>query len=410
VNTTIPHTTDELEAVLHDAAADRQPVTPWGAGTRQHLGAAPPPGVLRLETTALRRVLEYNPADLTVTVEAGMILGTLQATLGEYGQWLPWDPPAANAATIGGLLASAASGPLRLGYGTPRDWVLGMRAVLGDGRVIKSGGRVVKNVAGYDAHKLHIGALGTLGVIVEVTLKLFPLPERETTLLIGCRDHPTALALCDRLRARPLAPASLVLLDRRPTTDDRATTSDQPPACFTQHALLIAVRFAGVPAAVERQRLAAQAAARTAGAEPHELVGPDTDAFWDAIAAVASPLANGTLLLRCGARPAELGTLLDRLRQYAPPEPPLTLLGYAGVGLAYARWPVDPEADRRLAALRTALAGLGGYVVVEEAPGDLRSSLDLWGPAPPTLAIMRALKAQWDPHGILNPGRYVGGI
>src|SRR5262245_55087975 len=240
---------DELAGALREAAERDQPVVPWGAGTLQHLGAAPPPGALTLHTGALDRIVEYNPADLTITVEAGVPLGAIQEALRPHGQWLPWDPPASTEATVGGLLAAGASGPLRLGYGTPRDWVLGMRVALGDGRLVKSGGKVVKNVAGYDAHKLHIGALGTLGVIVAATFKVAPLPERLGSLRLVCRAREEALRLAERLRARPLAPASLALLDRVASRDGAT------------HETVLAARFVGVATAVERQLQAALSAA-----------------------------------------------------------------------------------------------------------------------------------------------------
>jgi glycolate oxidase FAD binding subunit len=211
-DTQTPANAEELAEALRDASLRDQPVVPWGAGTLQRLGAALPSGALILRTTALDRIVEYHPPDLTITVEAGLALETLDAVLAEHGQWLPWLPPAPGRATVGGLLAAGASGPLRLGYGAPRDWVLGMQVALADGRLVKSGGKVVKNVAGYDTHKLHIGALGTLGVIAVATFKVFPRPEHSGALLASCADRANALALAERLRERPLSPAGLALI------------------------------------------------------------------------------------------------------------------------------------------------------------------------------------------------------
>ncbi|HEX9371751.1 MAG TPA: FAD-binding oxidoreductase [Roseiflexaceae bacterium] len=395
----------ELAAALRDASARGRPVVPWGAGTLQHLGRPPAPEALALRTTALSRIVEYNPADLTITVEAGVSLGAIQDALRPHGQWLPWDPPAPDDATIGGLLAAGASGPLRLGYGTPRDWALGMRVALGDGRLVKSGGKVVKNVAGYETHKLHVGALGTLGVIAEVTLKVAPLPERIRSLVLACRSREDALALAERLREPPLAPVSLALSN---------SAADQ------QGRWLVAARFSGAAAAVERQLgiAVAQASGATTVAQSAE----QSQAFWQKLARFSRPdtlpsPAHGSgaggeaLIIRAGTRPAALPHLLESLERHAPAETTTRVAGYGGVGLAYARWYLTAarydSAITAIAELRAALAAVGGYAVVEDAPAELRVQIDLWGPPPPALALMRALKAQWDPRGVLNRGRYI---
>ena len=397
-----PESVAELAATVEAAARQGRVLTPWGAGTLQHLGRAPLPEAELLATGALSRILEYNPADLTITVEAGATLGDAQAALREHGQWLPWDPPAPDQATIGGLLAAGASGPLRLGYGTPRDWVLGMRVVLGDGRLVKSGGKVVKNVAGYDTHKVQLGALGTLGVIAEATLKVAPLPEEIATLVFACAGRAEACALALRLRERPLAPASLAISEG----DGQA---------------LLAARFAGLGAAVARQQRLAEAAAQQLGAQRKPVEEADRALLWQALAGFANPqlrhhhAGSAALIIRAGAPLAALAGVLGALHDAAPAGSAARALGHGGVGLAYARWYVGDqpsEADVRaaLADLRRRLAALGGYAVVEDAPAALGSSLDIWGPPPATIELMRGLKAQWDPQNILNRGRYVGGI
>lgn len=392
-----PGTAEALAELLRAASERGQPVVPWGAGTLQHLGCAPPPAALTLHTSALNGILGYVPADLTVTVEAGIAIGALQEALGQHKQWLPWDPPAPAEATIGGLLAAGVNGPPRLGYGSPRDRVLGMRIALGDGRLVKSGGKVVKNVAGYEAHKLHIGALGTLGVIVEATFKLAPLPEAIGSLLIACRSRERACVLADRLRDRPLAPISLALLI------NAGSLAAGIVAGHTDDTLLI-VRFAGAPAAVARQLRDAKALAVDDGVA-FELNGSQDQAIWRGIAGFAAAsegAGEAGILLRAGVRPADLPALLTALDHHTPGS---QLVAYPGVGLAYARWPITDNAGT-LATLRAQLGSMGGYAIVENAPAELRSRLDIWGPPPTTLPLMQAIKAQWDPRGILNPGRY----
>jgi glycolate oxidase FAD binding subunit len=430
VERALPATGAELAHLLRAASAVGRPVVPWGAGTLQRLGAAPPPGALALRTTALDRIVEYHPPDLTITVEASVALEALDAALAEHGQWLPWLPPAPGRATVGGLLAAGVSGPLRLGYGTPRDWALGMRVALADGRLVKSGGKVVKNVAGYDTHKLHIGALGTLGVIAEVTFKVFPRPERSGALLAGCASYAEALALAERLRERPLAPVCLALLGGGVAT----RFAEQAPGAESgrterQPQILLAVRFDGASAAVERQLRAAADAAAGHGASVTQLSDEQAQAAWRELSAFAalapealtpSPSPNRgreertELLIRAGARPSALGVVIDGLERHAP-DGAAEIVGYGGVGLAHARWRLPEDADaaaigRAVAALRAALANDDGYAMIEDAPDCLRPVLELWGAPPPTLPLMRALKVQWDPQGILNRGRYVGGL
>lgn len=403
-----PATAEDLADCLREAAAAGQAVVPWGGGTRQHVGRPPARYDLALSTAGLARITEYHPDDLVVTVEAGATLGAVQAELGRHGQWLPWDAALPARASVGGLLASGAAGPLRLGFGPPRDWTIGMCVALGDGRLVRSGGRVVKNVAGYDSHKLQIGALGTLGVIVEATFKVAPLPAHRQTILVAFTDPHLAGGAVEQLRAAPLQPIAIAALNRRGEESIPALHSflDGQPG----H-IVVAARFAGTEGAVRRQIREAARRSLEAGARTVELSEGDDAALWDALADFSAPAADGSLLLRAGAPSGALGPTAAALERagrragWAPAQ-----LGVAGVGLVYSRWRCDdaePAAvAATLAALRAELSALDGYLVVEEAPPRLAAGLDRWGPAPAGAELMRALRATWDPAGILNPGRY----
>ena len=203
--------TPESEEALAAFVRESAEVRPVGSGTKQHYGPAPAEPNVCLRR--VDRIIAYEPGDLVVTVQAGMRLADLQEKLAEHGQWLPIDPPYA-AATIGGILATNSSGPRRLGYGTMRDLLLGLRVIGAGGIVTRSGGRVVKNVTGYDLHKLHIGAFGSLGVMTEASFKLHPLPEISAVIV---REHPTfekAHASLLDIHASPLRPVALEVLDR----------------------------------------------------------------------------------------------------------------------------------------------------------------------------------------------------
>jgi glycolate oxidase FAD binding subunit len=403
-----PASAEELAELLGAASAAGRAVVPWGSCTRQHIGRPPQRYDIALSTAGLQRIIEHSPPDLVVTVEGGARLGDVQAELARHGQWLPWDPPCAEEATIGGLLASGASGPLRLGYGAPRDWTLGMRVAHGDGRLVKSGAKVVKNVAGYDAHKLHLGALGTLGVIVEATFKLAPLPEHSHTLLASFTQPLKLMQALELLAAPPLRPLAMVALNN---TAARAISSlsdfmrDQP-----EH-ILLAARFSGVPAAVARQMREAARRCAELDARCIDLSQTDERPLWQAIANLSAPAHDGSVLVRAGIRPGEIVQLarcLEQVPRQQGWQAERLLLG--GVGLGYARWhpPLGtPIATigAALASQRAALSAYGGYSVVEEAPPD--PALDIWGPPPPTIGLMRGMRAAWDPAGILNPGRYL---
>ncbi|MFM2033055.1 MAG: hypothetical protein RLZZ297_1820, partial [Chloroflexota bacterium] len=318
-----------------------------------------------VDTTGIAAVTDYIPSDLTITVGAGITLGALQTMLRANNQWLPWDAPQHHTATIGGLLAAGLSGPLRHSAGTPRDWVLGMQTVTGDGRVIKSGGKVVKNVAGYDLHKLHLGALGTLGIIAEVAFKVAPLPQADATLVTECRDIATAHALAYRLRERPYNPSALLIVAAAQSVE-------------------LWARWQGVPAMVERQlRHARQQAAQWR---------EERSGAWEPL--LHTPFGSSQRSQsRIGIAPQHLRSilpLLDGLR----PQAALHILPTVGHIRIY------DHAPATMVELRPTLLQHNGYVVVEQGEHPER-----WGPAPAGAAIMHQLRSAWDPAGKLNPGR-----
>ena len=205
----LPESIDEVSAVLAASGRQRAAVVPWGGGTAMALGNLPRAHDVSLVTRLLNRVVEYEPADLTLTVQAGITMAALAEELRRHGQFLPLDAP--DDATLGGVLATGAFGPRRHAYGPVRDWVLGVRVVHADGRVTKAGGRVVKNVAGYDMTKLYLGSLGTLGVIVEASLRVTPLPAAEETWAAVCPSSTEAARLALDVASRGLRLGALTV-------------------------------------------------------------------------------------------------------------------------------------------------------------------------------------------------------
>jgi len=397
-----PGTEEEVSRLLALAAAERLAVIPVGGRTKLGWGNPPRGADLVIDLRRLDRLVEYEPGDLTVTLEAGVRLGALARVLERHGQFVPLDPPLASRATVGGVIATNASGPWRHRYGTVRDLLLGVTVVGADGTVTKGGGRVVKNVTGYDMPKLHVGALGSLGIVTAATLRVHPRPAAEATWVFGMPSPEAALEAALRLLDSPLLLQRLELVDG-PTLTRLGVGCPHPAG--------LAVGIGSVPEAVRAQGEAVHAVCREGGGAALGLAGTDAAAFWAGVSDATLPEEpERSLTLRVGL----LGTDLAkgfRLLESATHERGLALAATAtlGVGTLRARLAGEGLADERLVArLREAVAGLGGALVVEHAPAALKPRLDVWGDVGPAFGVMRRLKAEFDPLGLLNPGRFVG--
>ncbi|MGI8423511.1 MAG: FAD-binding oxidoreductase [Chloroflexota bacterium] len=386
-----PRTPEETAAALRAASDAGHAVVPWGAGTKQRWGNAPTTYDVALDLTALDQILEYEPADLVITAQAGMPLAALQAHPRISRQFLPLGPPYAARATRGGRLATNASGPSRLLHGTARDMVLGIRVATPQGDVVKSGGRVVKNVVGYDLNKLHVGGLGTAGVIVEVTFKVQPLPAAEATVAATFGDLAAACTVASRIARSALFPRAVELLR-------------EPASAAWQ----LFVWCAGAPDAVDRQVRDTSAWCGEGGSRgATRLDAASHDATWQRIAG-AGRGGERDAVLKLTCLPSDLGALLARLPDHA------SVVVRAGSGVAYVTLAGASVDDvRRLSAAAHELRGSG---VVEEAPDAIKRALDSWDPAGLAArarndyALMHAIKEQFDPRKTLNPGRFVAGI
>jgi D-lactate dehydrogenase (cytochrome) len=382
----IPESDEEAAAGLQAAQ---------GAGLRVVIGggngpAAPVPpdseDTVWLSTEKLRGVVSYAPDDLYVTAQAGTPLAELQESLAKDGLWVPLVSPWAES-TLGGLLSTNLNSPQRMRYGAIRDLVMGVRVVLPDGRRLRYGRPVVKNVAGYDMAKLFIGAYGTLGLITEATLRLVPLPRARRNLLLSVDDFSSGLSLGQSLLDLSLV-ASAVLLCAGPSR----------PAEIPASRYLLVFTAEGHPQDVAAELSAARAVLEEAGSgDIHETDGLAGVDLW------AELLRGSDTYARIGLPPKELTGYLEANGSALNGDDTSHVVDFAS-GLIY----LHPSGMEQVQALRQAALELGGYAVVTSPNGEANDGreLGLWGYTPETLSLMRRLKEQWDPGGCLNPGLF----
>jgi glycolate dehydrogenase FAD-binding subunit len=400
-----PATVEQVAQTLALAASESLGVLPRGGGTSVALGYPPRRLDLVLDLGRLDAVLDYVPEDMVASVQCGISLDALAGRLGQHGQRLPLDPPPGGGRSVGGVLATAASGPLRIRYGTGRDLLLGVRFVQADGVVTWGGARVVKSVTGYDVPKLLVGSLGTLGVLGEATVRLHPIAPSWGGWLWAFDTIPAAAAFIAAVVDSAIQPERMVLLDAGAARAAGGTGPAGPRAA-------VAISVASTAEAVIAQRGTLEALAARHDGRVAEI---DAGAWGRLAGALAGPI-----VVRLAGELARLGHWLAALEHAARDGGVgLVSVGEAGGGVLRAslRAPVGdglPAATwlaGAVSSLRAALALEGGSLVVERAPRAVKDTVDVWGPvAPDALAIMRRLKSEFDPAGILNPGRFVGGI
>ena len=402
-----PESIDEVCQVLDAAHRNGLAVSPLGGRTRLSLGNPPDRYDLALDLSRLDRMVDHNPADLTATVEAGITLAGLRRSLERHGQFLAMDAPRADLATVGGTLAAGPIGPLKWQFGSPRDLVVGMKVVQANGRVTRSGGRVVKNVSGYDMARLHIGGLGTLGVIVEVSFKLTPLPQRQATLLAGFAGSRQALAAGAAIAGSGVTPLAMVAFD----------SAAWSPGGFadTGHEYSLAVRLGGRPRTLERQLDECRSLCGDRSAVILEIINDaKTPSLWSRIADFGWRDEDGLVATaRAFLLPSRLADFVELLDASPLARAVAVEPGY-GSGLVH--WFENGEEDivdavaAAVAHARSAAARSGGVLVVERRPPASGGTIDPWGDVGKSIAVMRRMKEQYDPGRVLNPGRFVGGI
>jgi len=345
-----------------------------------------------LSLDRLGRIVDYSPPDLTATVEAGLTLSEFNAVTVRERQWLPLDPPGFRCASLGAIAACNSSGALRLGFGTPRDYVIGLKLVHADGSTSKSGGKVVKNVAGYDMNKLYAGSYGTLAIITELTFKLRPLPERSSTIVITSKHRGPLFQLARQVLGSELQPASVVLTRRLYSSSAPRLPDD---------ALLI--RFVDSEPAVGHQ-VDWVIRAIDGTCEATELNENESDSVWAEVADFNQRTIRVRLSVPLSAVPAEFEkAFLAHVDCIAAAD--------IGTGIIRLAFETDQEsAVDQIKRLRASAAEANGTLVIERAPAETRRAADAWGNVGSTAELVRSIKARFDPQSLLNPGKFVLGL
>lgn len=402
----LPKRLEEVADMLKSANSESMAVIPYGAGTKIDHGSPPSKVDAVLSTAYLDRIVEHEPADLTVTVEAGLPLSKLQDTLRSKGQFLPLDPPYGEKATVGGIVASNSSGPKRLRYGTARNLVLGAKVALPNGETIRAGGKNMKDVAGYDMKKLHIGAYGTLGVIVELCFRLMPIPVKEQTVLATFSSSEQALSAASSVIRSDLQPSALLFINAKANSTISSKIDHVP-----QVGAALAICFEGFSKAVDRQVVGVLSTLRPDSSENRILEDTTQMKLWNSVRNYSehNPGAN---LLACRmivpkARVSEAIRISQDIGESVGLE--CAILSDVGSGIIHTYFEGDAGGEKftkTVKHLRHSIKGLEGYTIVEKAPIETKSAAGVWGEPDADFTIMKRLKDSFDPNGILNPGRY----
>jgi glycolate oxidase FAD binding subunit len=396
----LPASADQLGAVLRAASRTGLSVLLRGAGRHLHLGAVPGPIGLIVSVARLNEIVDFDHENLTITAQAGTTLAAVQQVAAGRRQMLPLDPPGGDGATIGGLAAANLAGPLRARYGAPRDLIIGVRAALSDGTLIKAGGKTVKNVAGYELTKLLVGSLGTLAAITEVTARLAPMPE-VTAVLAAALPFDRLRAIARELVASPLEIASLTACD--PLSLRRAGLAAMLRASPGSWWLLAGL--VGDSLAVERQERDVRG---LIAGDCLRLDGEDATRAWRGIREAAYPSVEGEAIARLSVPLSETLPLMEAIARWQG----WWALARIEQGLIQAGAPPGKgleETMRKLGELRPIAESRGGFLVLEAAPPELKRGFSVWGEGR-NEDLMRRLKESYDRAGTLGCGRLLAGL
>lgn len=381
-----PHSQAELAAVITTANSHQWRVLTWGSGSKINWGGLAENIDIIVSTEHINQLIEHAVGDLTVTVEAGMKFAQIQEILAKSGQTLALDPAAPELATIGGIVATADTGSLRQRYGGVRDQLLGITFIRADGEIAKAGGRVVKNVAGYDLMKLFTGAYGTLGIISQVTFRVYPIPESSGTVILTGKSEAISQAV-RTLQSSELTPTQVDLLSSKLVTNLDLGTG-----------IGLITRFQSISESVQEQSKRLLLIGEKLGLQGVIYSGNQEIDLWQQLPKqIYDHLTESTITCKIGVLPTAAVEILNYM------EVGLIHIS-SGLGL------VRLEKEEEILPLRSLCQANSGFLSVLSAPVEFKKRFDVWGYNGNALAVMRGIKEQFDGNFILSPGRFVGGI
>jgi glycolate oxidase FAD binding subunit len=414
-----PKTIDEVSKVIAYANQQHLTVIPRGSGTKMGMGGIPKKIDIILSTSQLNRITDSDCENLTLSAECGITLKEVQKSLAKVGKgyFLPLDPPYTEKATLGGIVATNSSGPKRLLYGTARDMIIGSKAVFPNGDIVVSGGKTVKNVSGYDMCKLLIGSYGTLGILCEMTFKLLPLPEKEATLLLSFARIEEADGFVRELRGSQLIPSSIETLNAVAVQKMKYSISLPPNGNY-----LVAVGLEGVAESIDRQIFEMSEIGKKYGVlDAVTLDSEKHQAFWIAIRDFAERLTETYANLICLKSNVLISKIGETLGSYEKIARELGIdcafICHSGNGILYSYTLPGKNFRSKIESFVELIGKLTseavrneGNLVVESSPLLIKKKMEVWGQSRSDYLVVRRLKEQIDPAGILNRGRFVGGI
>jgi len=402
-----PNDIEQVSEIMKIAYKESLSVLPWGSGTKSTLGNKPERADIVISTKNLDHIIEHGASDLVATTESGITLKKFQSALNKENQFLALDPPhVGSKATVGGIIATNDSGPERLRYGTLREFLIGLKVVRADGTIFKGGSKVVKNVAGYDLPKLYTGSLGTLGIIVEATFRLYPVPEYSETYLVSFssleESHDTVMTLLNS----DLVITSLEILNPE-LISSFAKRNDLE---IEDNKYTLAIGIKNVEKAVKDQISSLKTICDQNGGKGKVIRGAQEEKLWEDIRDFPWKLFKaGRVVCKASVLIKQIPKVLETVKRLSDENGIKTYISARagnGILIISIKGEVSSVIDS-LNSLRGFLSSIGGHLILQEAPYEIKAGVSVWGDFGSGLSIMKKIKFNFDPNNLLNPGRYI---